>query len=136
MSKSLIVKHIAPRSWWRKTCWQLYQDLDTGHGIVPVGFETDGASVPRILWWLFNPMGIYAKAAVLHDYRLTEFDSHKGVKGYSILRKAADVEFRDYMIELGVGKWRAYPMFWAVRAFSLGVVLIERIKSIFKKKGK
>jgi hypothetical protein len=136
MSKSLIVKHIAPRSWWRKTCWQLYQELDTGHGIVPAGFETDGASVPRLLWWLFNPMGRYAKAAVLHDHRIVGIADIDDNKVYATYRKAADKQFRGYMIILGVAKWRAYPMYWGVRAFSLGVTLVRRIKSIFKKKGK
>lgn len=36
--------------------------------IVPAGFRTDFASVPRGLWNVFPPVGKYAPAAVLHDY--------------------------------------------------------------------
>lgn len=36
---------------------------------VPVGFETDGASVPRPLWILYPPFGgEYDRAAIVHDY--------------------------------------------------------------------
>jgi hypothetical protein len=37
---------------------------------VPVGFETDMASIPRIFWAIFPPTGEYSKAAVIHDYVL------------------------------------------------------------------
>lgn len=53
--------------------WKLTQDLvcDTPFGIliVPKRFVTDGASVPRPVWWLYPPMdGDYDAAAVLHDW--------------------------------------------------------------------
>jgi hypothetical protein len=35
---------------------------------VPEGFRTDFASVPRCLWWLYNPTGRWGKAAVVHDW--------------------------------------------------------------------
>lgn len=35
---------------------------------VPVGFVTDFASIPRIFWSLLPPDGIYAYAAIIHDY--------------------------------------------------------------------
>lgn len=36
---------------------------------VPEGFITDGASVPRPLWWLYPPFGDdYEAGATLHDY--------------------------------------------------------------------
>ena len=36
--------------------------------IVPAGFVTDLASVPRVLWNLLPPLASYARAAVIHDY--------------------------------------------------------------------
>ena len=37
--------------------------------IVPEGFLTDGASIPRAVWWFASPMtGQHSRAAVLHDY--------------------------------------------------------------------
>jgi hypothetical protein len=35
---------------------------------VPAGFETDGASVPRMFWSILDPFGPYFKAAVIHDW--------------------------------------------------------------------
>ena len=34
---------------------------------VPVGYLTDGASVPQLLWNLIPPWGSYGQAAVVHD---------------------------------------------------------------------
>lgn len=34
---------------------------------VPAGFVTDLASVPRVLWWLYRPDGLYRAAVVVHD---------------------------------------------------------------------
>ena len=36
--------------------------------IVPKGFITDLASVPRFFWRLFPPGGVYNEAAIIHDY--------------------------------------------------------------------
>lgn len=36
--------------------------------VVPAGFKTDLATVPRIFWSLLPPQGAYEAAAVLHDY--------------------------------------------------------------------
>lgn len=35
--------------------------------VVPVGFVTDGASVPRALWPFLPPWGSYSRPAVIHD---------------------------------------------------------------------
>ena len=46
-----------------------YKDID-----IPVGYITDGASIPRIFWWMFEPYSPeYLTASVLHDY-LTDLD--------------------------------------------------------------
>lgn len=36
--------------------------------IIPVGFITDFASIPRLLWPVLPPTGRYGKAAVIHDW--------------------------------------------------------------------
>jgi hypothetical protein len=36
--------------------------------IVPAGYVTDFASVPEGLWNLFPPLGMWARAAIIHDY--------------------------------------------------------------------
>lgn len=47
--------------------------LGSGNKIeVPAGFITDFASVPRGLWNIFPPWGVYGKAAILHDWLYQE----------------------------------------------------------------
>jgi len=36
--------------------------------IVPVGYITDGATIPPVFWSIMPPWGTYGKAAILHDY--------------------------------------------------------------------
>jgi len=105
--KQLIISHDPQKSWLRPTRYCLYRMYELEGVKVPVGFYTDGASVPRFFWWLFPPMGKYAGAAVVHDYLLfTKMD-----------RQFADDTFYRAMITLGVAKWRAKSMWAAVRVF-------------------
>lgn len=89
-----------------------YQCIDgkTGYYIdVPEGFETDFATVPRIFWSIFPPVGEYATAAVLHDYMYRQkckFD-----------RAVADAIFYQAMKDFGVPKWKAYLMFKIASTF-------------------
>lgn len=79
--------------------------------LVPAGFITDLASVPRALWSVFPPHGKYAKAAILHDYL---YEHAINTKRY------ADNIFLEAMEVLGVPKWRRLAMYWAVRLFGRG----------------
>ena len=77
--------------------------------VVPVGFECNFASVPRVpfAYWLFG--GVADKAATLHDY------AYSGALGIS--RKTADDLFSEAMRASGVGAIRRRFMYGAVRAF-------------------
>lgn len=85
----------------------VWQDGQVKH-MVPKGFITDFASVPRGLWNLFPPSGRYTPAAVYHDhlYRLG-----------TTSREYADAEFLAGMIALDVPWWQRTLMYWAVRLF-------------------
>jgi hypothetical protein len=74
--------------------------------IVPRGFVTDFASVPRFFWRLFPPTGTYGKAAVIHDY-LYQFNG--------VTREQADHIFLEAMEELGVAWVTRHILFLAVR---------------------
>lgn len=46
-----------------------YYELPSKEGKVPKGYNTDGATIPRIFWSLFPPKSPeYLSAAVIHDY--------------------------------------------------------------------
>jgi hypothetical protein len=40
--------------------------------VVPAGFRTDFASVPRVVTWLVPRFGAYTLAAILHDWLCSE----------------------------------------------------------------
>lgn len=80
--------------------------------VVPKGFETDFASIPRILWNIIAPLGKHTNASILHDYLYTE--------GYKlgIDRKKADKIFFDAMLHSSVAQITANVMWFCVRLFA------------------
>ena len=70
---------------------------------VLAGFEFD-VSIPRWLWWLFDPRDpVFLKGAALHDHML--------IHGWSRLTAAA--EFHNALKADGVRLWRRLAMFLA-----------------------
>jgi hypothetical protein len=88
---------------------------------VPVGFMTDFASVPRLLWAVIPKWGMYGNAAVIHDFCYWQqhilIKKTKNITTEFITRRRADQIFLEGMKVLHVPWYYAYPMFWAVRAF-------------------
>lgn len=80
--------------------------------IVPKGFKTDFASIPRIFWAIIAPLGKHTLPAVLHDFLYTE--------GYKmgISRKEADKIFYNAMIDSFVNRFTANIMWACVRLFA------------------
>jgi hypothetical protein len=74
--------------------------------IVPRGFVTDFASVPRLFWRILPPWGTYSPAAVVHDYLYATG---------RFPRKKADQAFLCLMKALGVPRWKRTVMYWGVR---------------------
>lgn len=76
---------------------------------IPKGFQTDLASVPRFLWSIgFAPFGKYTDAAIVHDFLYTF---------QPCSRSLADMVLLEAMRVLGVGKFKSYTIYSAVRAF-------------------
>ena len=84
--------------------------LPSGLVIVPTGYTTDFASVPRAFWRIFPPGGKYRAAAVVHDFLCDE-------SPHSCNSKQAARIFREAMQDLGVKRWRRAAMYRAVRMF-------------------
>jgi len=77
--------------------------------VVPAGFETDGASVPRCLWAAIPPSGLHFNAAVVHDalYRTTAENK--------LPKSQCDDIFLEIMQRDQVPEERALAMVTAVR---------------------
>lgn len=82
--------------------------------IVPKEYETDLASIPRILWSIMPPFGFYSSAAVVHDWI---YNNKGSVSGYFLTRKRADTILLNAMLESNVPKIKAYTIYHAVRLF-------------------
>ena len=80
--------------------------------VIPAGFKSDGASVPRFFWRSVFPPGDSRAltAAFAHDY---VYRTHPA--GWT--RKMADDMFYDLLREDGVGWFNAQAAYWGVRLF-------------------
>lgn len=85
-----------------------YSELLKRQIVVPVGFSSDGASIPKALQWLYHPYGKYLEAAVVHDFLCVTHNTD------SI---TAALIFEEAMEVCGVSKWRRMKMHFAVRWF-------------------
>ncbi len=108
-SGEVVVKPILPEG----TRWTLVEPFSyrAKHEtfVVPAGFTTDFASVPRVLVWLLPRYGKWTQAAILHDYLWDLARSGK------IRKSDADGIFNRAMRELGVPFLRRWVMWAAVR---------------------
>lgn len=75
---------------------------------VPIGFQTDFASVPRLFWMFISPIDKHGKAAVVHDYLY-----YTGI--YS--KAKADLIFKEGMEVLNVNPVRVWLMYNTVKCF-------------------
>lgn len=87
---------------------------------VPAGYLTDGATVPRPFWSIIPPWGNYGQAAVIHDILCETQQLYSNGLLISITRKRADQIFMEAMEAAGVGRWKRYLMYSAVRMWSVG----------------
>ncbi|MCZ2828644.1 DUF1353 domain-containing protein [Modestobacter sp. VKM Ac-2986] len=78
--------------------------------VVPAGFRTDFATVPRVVVWLIPRFGRYTLAAVLHDWLVTV-----GLLSGAVSSRDADGLFRRVLAELDVPPVRRWLMWCGVR---------------------
>lgn len=83
----------------------------TDGDVVPSGFRTDLASVPRALHWLLPPDGPYEAAAVRHDAACNRINAH--LPGPT--PRTVDAAFHADLRSLGMGPARAALMWLGVR---------------------
>ena len=147
-TSALIVTPMADgRKWklWKEFTYHIGSRYSKDYVHVPVGFITDFASVPWVLWSWLPSWGKYGKAAIIHDflYQNEEIRSgkvqceicekvfsgedtnkHKEETGHNswklILpgrrtRKEADNIFYEAMLVGGTKEWKARVMYYSVR---------------------
>jgi len=97
--------------WARLTSPLRYVSSSDRLFVVPAGFATDFASIPRLLWTLVGSpaAGRYRRAAVLHDYLYAQADT------VGVSRKEADRVFLEAMMVSGVHPARAKTLYYGVR---------------------
>ena len=80
--------------------------------IIPRGFESDGASVPRMFWRVVFPStdSDAVTAGICHDYIYREQPA-------DWTREEADRMFLALLVEFGVGIWSANRAYDALRLF-------------------
>ena len=78
---------------------------------IPAGYITDLASIYWPVNLFLKPHGPWAKAAVLHDFIITEYPEVSKVIGDSV--------FLEAMIVLGVNSALAYIFYLVVRSYNL-----------------
>jgi len=101
------VEFIPPKSWKDRAIWKLLDEYTSANNeiIVPVGFITDGASIPFFARKYFSPTGKYFGAAIVHDYViLSEQDWDE-----------ANYQFDEEIKTLGVGPIRHAVLLTAVK---------------------
>lgn len=96
--------------------WTLAEGWTFYYGVfvfyIEAGFETDGASIPRLLWrvWGTPLQAPRIYAAMVHDAMYRGY-----IKG--VTRNEADIIYRDIQIELGISRWKAYTEYAMLRLF-------------------
>lgn len=90
--------------------------------LIPLGFEFDLASVPRILWPLLGSFELSIVAPLVHDWLYRYEGRPLGLTSIFGLplrvdRTQADKAFLDLMLMEGVPAWKAKAAYFAVRWF-------------------
>ena len=83
---------------------------------IPIGFETDFASIPRGLWNIFPPTGGYGKAAVVHDWLYRRRIITTGDGSTRLCNRGeADKILLEAMGVLGCSRFTRWTIYSAVR---------------------
>ncbi len=97
---------------------------------IPANFQTDGASVPRLLWWFINPFGIAFHAAIVHDFRCEVTVPASG-KWRWVKQKNADLEFYYNLKKTGTWWIQRVLAYYGVRLFDF---IVRRYRGVYKEK--
>lgn len=89
----------------------LYAGFEHKGITVPQGFTFNGNSIPKAFRFFLGQYD-YLQASCVHDYLYNTKSDYLNVS-----RKEADIIYRDYLVELGYSKYKAYVCYGFVRIF-------------------
>lgn len=97
--------------YWRLVSPLRWKDPRYGELVAPVGFETDLASIPRVLRNLpfLDVDGLSRRPAVLHDFL------YSSRIGFRLGKEFADSFLRDALLAEKAGQATAQAFYWGVR---------------------
>lgn len=98
--------------------WKLVEDLiyegADQRFVIPAGYVTDFATVPKFMRWLFDEHGPYTRAAIVHDWLITD-----AIPAREVTSRDTDGIFRRIMREEGTPMPARWVMWTAVRCAAL-----------------
>ena len=109
------IKAVVPELWTKKIGarqWELLQDVEVFGVEIPAGYRFDGATVPRMFWWLLPPAAEGFASALVHDFRHTN-------PSMFVNRLDADNEFFENLGHEGIGYIRRLLIYIGVRAYAI-----------------
>jgi hypothetical protein len=106
--------------------WIVMKNFFSIYGIIPKGFVTDLASIPRLFWRLIAPFELGITPVVGHDW---------GYRTKVLPRDDIDTNLLLDMEKENIPYWRRYTAYWLVRSFgwmSYGKspVVIEEVEEV------
>lgn len=109
-----ILERGLPLRWWAEHTKDLLVHIHGIQIVVPTGFLTDGASIPRIIWSILSdtdPDILYPSYP--HDLLYTL----QGRLSETVIltRDESDQIIRDLMVEIGAPKWKADQVYFQLR---------------------
>ena len=106
-----------------KDNYEVVEDYLYNNLVVPKGYKTNGANIPRIFWSIFPPNSPeYLSAIIVHDFicDVATGDAKCPVlfgKTQEEIFEYADNNLKTMMIELGCSKLKVNIFYWSVRLY-------------------
>lgn len=120
-ASDLNIRVIGNRSWMLLDDLVFYSAVYRGLFVAPAGFQTDLASIPRLVWNVFPKVGLHDKAAVIHDAAyanaLMTFEDRLARRRIFTVKDVADTLFREGMEAEGVNVCSRWFMYRTVLVF-------------------
>ena len=94
------------------------EELTLSDILVPKGFITDGASIPRVAWSIIgHPFSGFLDAAVIHDMLYATHNTRADGSGFPVSKAEADALFYYILKDLGYTEMKCRAMYTAVKMF-------------------